>query len=172
MPIEDTEETKGKTANEGVIFDNFEMETLENATTDVTSPVVVATETPMPDRAEAEHPTTAEANQRTELPKLDLADPPPESAHTPPMSSNPAVHETNPGTDNAELFVPASTSPYPSDLRRSGRKTDKNRTMSASPARQPQHCPGNNEDPNGQLCDINRHELTTEPMPATNDDCF
>ena len=196
MPIEggsDIEDTEDKTASKGGFVGDIEMEPPTSAATDMASPDV-AVETPMRDAPEtgSTHSTTqAEANQRTgspELPKLDLhvADPPtvsahtppvpahtppasapPAPAHTPPAPATTAMPETSQRTDNAELFVPVNTSPYPPDLRRSGMKKDKNWTVGESPAGQPQHCPNDNEDSNVQLLDINRHMVTTEPMPAT-----
>ena len=175
----DIEDTEDKTASKGGFVGDIEMGPPTSAATDMASPDV-AGETPMPDVPEtgSTHSTTqAEANQRTgspEFPKLDPADPPtapahtpPVSTHTPPASASTAMPETSQRTDNAELFVPVNTSLYPPDLRRLGMKKDKNRTMAESPAGQPQHCPNDNEDSNVQLLDINRHMVTTEPMPAT-----
>ena len=186
-----TEDTEDKTASKGGIVNDIEMEALTSAATNMASPDV-AVETLMPNVAETEstHSTTqAEANQRTgspELPKLDPADSPPASAHTPPASAHTppasahtppvlahtppvpastAMPETSQRTDNAELCVNAST--FPPDLRRLGMKKDKNWTMSESPAGQPQHCPNDNEDSDIELCDINRHMVTTEAMPAS-----
>ena len=102
------------------------------------------------------------------MPKLDLAES--ETTYT-----HPVMAETNITSENAELHLPKSSSPYPPSLLRKGpgigkQKGDKNQTMSESPVVQQQHYLNDNEDVNGQLHDINRHDVTAEAIPATTDD--